>query len=371
VTLAVLERRADWGQLWALARTAPPCWSAEILRRLGRAGWAPAGPDRADYDSLRQRSSGWDDLALGPPGYCWARLCGHSAPVECLAVSPDGRLLASGDREGRARLWALPGGELLRELPSLPGPVHCLLFGPDGRTLFAGGASAVHYWRLPRGHAGRPFHGCTGPVTALALTPDGKTLVSLSADFAQVWDLTEEEPEGKPLEHGGRLTCLAISPDGEVLATGNTAGDVWLSWHLPDGELKDQLTGHLGPVTGVAFSADGKTVAGAGPAGLLLYDVSSRAARAGPSRHTAPLAAPGFEPDPRALLGRRRAQWAALWPMPDGRALAARCHGRDIRLWTTSRSKNGTTNHTNNTNRRLRCVLAPLREALLFCHSEG
>jgi WD40 repeat protein len=341
-TLDVLERSGAWPRLWQLARSAPPRWAVAVLQRLASSGWSP--PERADYEELRALAQGGSPSDFGSAELCRAVLRGHERSVDCLAVSPDGRLLASGGADGWICLWRLPEGELLGEyrerwpgrgLSGHQGAVNCLAFSRDGHVLASGGDDeTVRLWHVPDGSRCRVLHGCTGRVFALALTPDGKTLVSLTRDFAQVWDLTEKEPEGKPIRQSGALTCLAISPDGEVLATGNEGGRVYLSWHLPDAELQDPLDEHTKAITGLAFSRDGRTLASASEDGaVLLWEVAH-------GRHTgrlpgpwASLTSPHFEPDPQAQMGRWRNLVTRLWPLPDGRMLAARVGRSSIRLW--------------------------------------
>jgi len=65
-------------------------------------------------------------------------LVGHRGPVSALAFAPDGRRLASGDHFGAVKLWDLATSEELLELEGMVNCVHLLQFAPDGETLIAG-----------------------------------------------------------------------------------------------------------------------------------------------------------------------------------------------------------------------------------------
>jgi WD40 repeat protein len=69
-----------------------------------------------------------------------ALLRGHPKPIRSLAISPDGRLLATGDEGGAVRIWELPGGALRATLQAQPlnAWISVLAFSPDGKTLVSG-----------------------------------------------------------------------------------------------------------------------------------------------------------------------------------------------------------------------------------------
>lgn len=67
-------------------------------------------------------ASGTDDVLLWQVSSRRGKireLKGHVAPVRCVAVTPDGKLLASGSEDESIRLWSLPKGALLRTLVDL------------------------------------------------------------------------------------------------------------------------------------------------------------------------------------------------------------------------------------------------------------
>ena len=61
------------------------------------------------------------------------------SPCAALAFSPDGRVLATADGDGRVAFWDPATGELVRAFEWGIGPVWSVAFAPDGLTCAAGG----------------------------------------------------------------------------------------------------------------------------------------------------------------------------------------------------------------------------------------
>jgi WD40 repeat protein len=77
-------------------------------------------------------------------------LRGHTDVVKAAAISPDGRLLATGSGDQTIRLWALQSGEPLAVLRGHIGPVECVKFTPDGQTIVsAGNDHLIKLWAVP------------------------------------------------------------------------------------------------------------------------------------------------------------------------------------------------------------------------------
>jgi WD40 repeat protein len=113
------------------------------------------------------------------------------AHVLCLAVSPDGRRLLTGDDQSRVALWNLDDLGLEYEQKRSTQSVRGVAFSPDGRRAVSGGDDfLVRLWDVDTLTELRHFPGHTSPVNGVAFLPDGRHALSGSSDGTiRIWRL--------------------------------------------------------------------------------------------------------------------------------------------------------------------------------------
>ena len=100
-----------------------------------------------------------------------------------LAISPDGRWLASGSSLGQVKVWNLASRALSAELPNRTPWVLGLAFSPDSQVLATAGADQqIHLWQAGTTNHLRQFKGHRGEIWWLRYAADGQWLFSGSAD---------------------------------------------------------------------------------------------------------------------------------------------------------------------------------------------
>ncbi len=279
----------------------------ELFPRLGHV--APLNIVAVSPDGRTAASAGEDwavklwDLATGRVLHS---LTAHTGAVCGLAFSPDGRLLASGGRDGTIALWDVAGGTEVRALHGHSRSPSRIQFSPDGRTLAAGGErGVVKTWDVATGKEGRSLPGHTGVVRCVAFSPDGRRLASGGEDKSvRLHDLTGGGPRAIPT-----LTAvneLAFSPDGRTLAAVGDAPEAAVRlWDLDTG-AETAWAGHTGPVHGLAFAPAAPLLATCGEDGTVrLWDRTGGASGVrtiGPGPFGGGVRAVAFTPDGRHLL---------------------------------------------------------------------
>ncbi len=284
-------------------------------------------------------------------------------PVRHLAFSPDGATLASAaghpwpltEEPYQLRLWDTASGqERLCLVDDFL--IASLAFSPDGTVLAAGNRYGGRVWLYDPATGARRLSVQGGtPAAALCFAPDSRTLTTAGLSFwgrhlprrptsfaygVWRWDLTTrrqvviKKGQRGPLQLSGsvpwrralnqrinwfRDPIAALSPDGQFLA-GSLLERTARLWRLSSARLLAELPA-LAAVTDLRFSPDGRLLAVAGGCRVALWDVAARTRAR------------------RALLRGHRKLVRQVAFAPDGQTLATAGEDGVVRLFDVGTGK--------------------------------
>ena len=197
----------------AITRQAGTPWSATGGEPVGAVAVSPDGKTLATAGTTEPVRL-WDTATLNPIGEIRSAVA-PGVLVFAPADSGAWLLAAEGREDGTIRLFDSQGREV-RTLPGHAGTVLALAVSPDGTSIASGGGDAgVCVWDVTTGTARALFRGHDQPVRAVRFAPDGRTLFSAGEDgLWKAWDLAAD-PEG-PVVRGlsAAVTGLAVRPNG-------------------------------------------------------------------------------------------------------------------------------------------------------------
>ena len=249
-----------------------------------------------------------------------------------LAFSPDGRLLADGQADGKnghvIRLRELATGQELAALSGHSSSISAVAFSPDGKLLASGSVDrTIKLWDVKTRRELHTLRGHTGMIRGLAFSLDGKRLASVTGNAEiKFWDTATGQEVVWLKTTQLRVASVAYSPDRKLLATGAgfCTGDCPIKlWDAQTGRERATLKGHTGFVASVAFSPDSqRLVSASADQTIKVWDIATgKQLLPLLEGHTGGVSSAAFSPDGQRIASASVDGTVKLWEAATGREL--------------------------------------------------
>lgn len=290
------------------------------------------------------------------------------ASTLCVAFSPDGHLLASGDTGGNLYLRQIPNGQIVQQViqtyPAHQSWVRGLAFRPDGKVLASsshdftvklwdistrqclytfrhdnitgrlawnphgtqlatvGFDQTLRIWDTQTGDCLHVLRGNAPQMTTVTWHPHDHRVACTGGDNTiLVWDSISGEQLCQLSEHRDRVWYVAFSPDGQILASSGQDSTLKL-WHADTGTCYQTVRGNFGIVWWLTFSPDSQRIAGGCQDGTIrLWDAQTGACLKTCCGHAGPVWTVAYSPNGQTLVSGSEDQTIKLWDAVTGDCL--------------------------------------------------
>src|SRR5438034_635388 len=190
-------------------------------------------------------------------------------PVNAIAWSPDGTLIASAGHDKTVQVWHVATGGNVHTYQGHAhwrkgGSVNTLVWSPDGRFIASGSNDkTVQVWEAVSGAYVFTYRGVTAEVHAIAWSPNSKFIASGdTTGRIRIWDVDTGNYLLTYVAHSAAVRGIDWSPDGKYIASASDDTTVQI-WDAITGNQVITYSQHTASVKAVAWSPDSKLIASA------------------------------------------------------------------------------------------------------------
>ncbi|XP_040449100.1 U3 small nucleolar RNA-interacting protein 2 [Falco naumanni] len=294
--------------------------------------------DRLKEDVLEQRGRLQRLLAkdVQPPDPASIRvLRGHQLPVTCLVISPDDRFIFSASKDGSLikwevesgrRLCVVPGGKKGTEEQHMGHASHvlCMAISSDGKYLATGDRNKlIMIWDAATCKRLHIYTGHHDAISGLSFRKGTHQLYSASHDrCVKVWDVAENAYVETLFGHQDVITGLDSLSRECCVTAGGRDGTVRL-WKIPE-ESQLVFYGHQGSIDCIQLINEEHMVSGADDGSVALWGMTKKK----------PLALAQQAHGMQDTQGLQQPYWiSAVAALRNSDLLATGSHSNSVKLW--------------------------------------
>ncbi|RCW72412.1 caspase family protein [Pseudorhodoferax soli] len=276
-------------------------------------------------------------------GHEIGRFIGHTAPIQSIATSRGGKLVATGagpvpaDKiiDPTVRVWAIASGQPLVKFEGHTSSVRSVLFSADDSSvLSASSDGTVRRWDIASGRQVAIASFATADISGLTLSSDGRwAIAGFEGSGTRSLVVLDATTLAERRSLGSRpINAFALAPNGSRVAAAYRSGEVDV-WDTETGKLLSTLAkvGDQRSPRSLAWSPDGSVLQiGFDSGSILSADVSTALVRRFFGGRAEGVTGIALSKDGRILAAALGGKRVAIWDLESGRQTRSFLSGPDV-----------------------------------------
>ncbi|XP_037048242.1 transducin beta-like protein 3 [Bradysia coprophila] len=158
------------------------------------------------------------------PINCTATQIAHEKDVNCVTISPNDKMIATGSQDKTTKLWNATDLSLIGVFRGHKRGIWCVRFSPVDQVLLTTSADCLmKLWSLSDMSCIRSFEGHDSSILKAEFLTHGLQILSAGSDgLLKVWSVKTSECNVSLDKHDGRIWAIAVSHDEQTFYSGGS-----------------------------------------------------------------------------------------------------------------------------------------------------
>lgn len=245
---------------------------------------------------------------------------GHKGPVQTIAWSPDGRMLASGSSDATVQIWAATSLRTMLTYRTHSKPVNTIAWSHDGAQIASGSSDGnIYVWTTNDGTTIFPDRKPFGSLNVMAWSPDSQKCVIGYDEIVLLLDGNSGNINLVYTLHTDMVGAVAWSPDGTWISSGDKQGRV-NTWNATTRETRLVANVKYG-VRSLAWSPHATSIAIGDENGTITLQDAASGVKRPLGQRAAAIQAVVWSPDSTRLASIDENNIVQVWDVQAGKPL--------------------------------------------------